>query len=272
MREPDYAWPYSNLTDEERQKRLTKAELAAAEFYKGRALKLLSHGDSLAGRQLNNISSPVPLASYTFPLFAPWTSSYGESDPRVTIANNVDGCVRERMLKKWHPLHSALYIWTKGNLANVLLACLGDRSEMAHSVEGRLPFLDHELTEYVNKAPPSLKIRYNKENGFSEKWLLREAVKPFVLEEVYNRKKHGYAAPTRWPRDGPLHKLFQRLVTRENVERLGFVDWSSVEDLVHKAFVEHDTVALRCANVIAQWVVLSQRFGIETATPVPDST
>ena len=174
--------------------------------------------------------------------------------------------VQHLMQRTWHPLNSALYIWAKGNLANVLLACLGDRVEMGHSIEGRLPFLDHKLTTYVNGTPPSLKIRYDERSGtFTEKWLLREAVKPFIAHEVYVRKKHGYAAPTQWPRDGPMHRLFKKLITRENIEALGFVEWAKVKGLVEAAFGKGDTRALRCANVLAQWVVMGRRFGVERA-------
>ena len=62
---------------------------------------------------------------------------------------------------------------------------------MAHSIEARTPFLDHHLTEYVNGLPPSGKIRWDaEEERFVEKWILREASKPFITEELYKRKKH----------------------------------------------------------------------------------
>ncbi|KAM3081836.1 hypothetical protein ACMFMG_004306 [Clarireedia jacksonii] len=263
--EKDHSAPQTLFTEEERQIYFKEASNAASEYYKGRALTHLKGQDSLASLQLNKISSINPMASYTFPFFAPWTEFYGKSDPRLTIAHNVDGRVRQLMVEKWHPLHSALYIWSKGNLPNVLLACLGDRSEMAHSIEGRVPFLDHEVTEYVNHVRPSLKIRHENGNKFTEKWLLRAAMKDFVTDEVYRRKKHGYAAPTKWKINGPLHNMFRRLLTKENVERLGFVDWKRVKGLVHAAFEEHDTTALRCVNVVGQWVVLSQKFGIKPA-------
>ena len=47
----------------------------------------------------------------------------------------------------------------------MLLTVLGDRAEMAHSIEGRLPFLDAPLVEYVNQLPTSVKIK-----GTREKW------------------------------------------------------------------------------------------------------
>lgn len=220
------------------------------------------------------------MASYQFPpaLFSKWTSqAYGESLPLTVIAANTDGRVRTLMQHSWHPLHSALYCWSKGNLSNVLLACLGDRAEMAHSIEGRVPFLDHKLAAFVNRIPPSLKIKYNPPSPgedagsgtFTEKWILREAARPFVTDEIYARKKHGYAAPTKWPVGGHLHRMFARLVTEEHVKQLGFVEWDKVKGIVDVAFVSGEglvaTRALRVANVLAQWIVLGQRFGVEPA-------
>lgn len=267
LRETDHSRTPLALSEKERVGALVTTEAQAAQYYARRALSTIHLEDSLARRQLNNISSMVWLAGYVFPMFSRWTECYGKSDACLTIASNINNRVKNLMLNKWHPLNSALYMWAKGNLANVLLSCLGDRSEMAHGIQGRLPFLDHKLTEYVNQIPPSLKIKAKKGGGFIEKWVLREAVKPFITDEIYGRKKHGYAAPTRWKTNGPLHRLFQRLITQQNVERLGFLEWSMVENIVHCAFVKHEITALRQANVVAQWVVLAQRFGIKTATP-----
>jgi asparagine synthase (glutamine-hydrolysing) len=61
---------------------------------------------------------------------------------------------------------------------------------MAHSVEGRFPFLDHRLVEFCNRVPPSLKLR-----GLDEKYLLKRAVKDLVPAEILRRAKHPYRAP-----------------------------------------------------------------------------
>jgi asparagine synthase (glutamine-hydrolysing) len=58
-----------------------------------------------------------------------------------------------------------------------------------------------------------------------------------------------------------------RLLTRERVEGLGFVAWEKVEGLVGRAFAERDAGAMRFAFVVAQWVVLGERFGIKKAGP-----
>ncbi len=87
-------------------------------------------------------------------------------------------------------VNQSLYLWTKSALANYILKTLGDGMEMASSIEGRLPFLDHHFFEFIRDLPISMKI-----NGTVEKYILKEAVKPFITDTIYNRQKHPFVAP-----------------------------------------------------------------------------
>jgi asparagine synthase (glutamine-hydrolysing) len=62
--------------------------------------------------------------------------------------------------------------------------------EMAHSIEGRVPFLDHHVAHYAARIPIAMKIK-----GYREKHALREAAKDVLIEEVYNREKHPFTSP-----------------------------------------------------------------------------
>ena len=191
LREPDLAWQANTLPERERIKQCEEAEEAAKQYYQSVGADARNRGPSVARRMLNNITTVSSMTAFALQVFAPWTECFGLCDPQLTIANNPDGRVRECILNKWHPLHAAQYVWSKGHLANIFLTCLGDRTEMAHSLEARTPFLDHHLTEYVNGLPPSVKIRWDpKEQRFVEKWILREASRPFITKELYERKKH----------------------------------------------------------------------------------
>jgi asparagine synthase (glutamine-hydrolysing) len=277
LREADAAWANHNkLTEDERKRELELADEADKAYYDSVGADTSNRGSSVSRNMLNNISTVSSMAAFQPDVFEDWTYlTHGRPDPQRTIANNVDGIVRQKIINKWHPLHAAMHVWSKGHLPNIFLTCLGDRTEMAHSIEARTPLLDHHLTEYVNNLPPSVKIHY--EPGWmydpgiwTEKWVLREAAKPYITKELYERKKHPYSAPTTWPRDGPLHKLLAGLLTKENVDELGFVDWWAVEGLVNRAFGEKgDPGAMRTALVVAEWVVLSKKFGVRRATLTP---
>jgi asparagine synthase (glutamine-hydrolysing) len=118
-----------------------------------------------------------------------WHPCLPEPHPLETLAAGLSPPAKWTMKHKWHPLHSALYAWTKTHLANSILSCLGDRTEMAHLLEARTPFLDHPLTSYVNGLPPGVKLRHEPSTDtFIEKWVLREAARPFVLPELYARQ------------------------------------------------------------------------------------
>ena len=93
-------------------------------------------------------------------------------------------------LKGRYALNQSLYLWGKSVLANYILTMLGDRMEMAHSIEGRVPFLDHHVVECICRMPLNQKIR-----GMTEKYVLREAVKDVITDTVYRRQKHPFLSP-----------------------------------------------------------------------------
>ncbi|KAJ7889732.1 putative asparagine synthase [Mycena leptocephala] len=160
----------------------------------------------------------------------------GEPDATMAIAKGIDERVREKARKgEWHPLHVAGYVTAKTLLAQVLLNHIGgERTEMAHSVESRPAFLDHHVVEYINSLPPCMKVRPIKGErpgvwSFTEKWLLRQAVRPYVTDELFERRKFSYNAPPERPSSSstapnindkkdmlaPLPALFKNRITPE---------------------------------------------------------
>jgi asparagine synthase (glutamine-hydrolysing) len=97
----------------------------------------------------------------------------------------VDQCLAGR-----DPLNQALYLWSRIQLPNFVLTFLSDRMEMAHSIEGRVPFLDHEVAQYAAGIPIHMKI-----HGMREKHVLREAARDVLIEPVYDRQKHPFTTP-----------------------------------------------------------------------------
>jgi asparagine synthase (glutamine-hydrolysing) len=68
------------------------------------------------------------------------------------------------------------------------LLMYGDKLSMAHSLEVRVPYLDREVVEYVQRLGQNLKVR----NG-SRKWLHRQVCREFLPREIVQRKKRGFA-------------------------------------------------------------------------------
>ncbi len=121
-------------------------------------------------------------------------------------------------------VNKSLYIHCKSILPNYILTILGDRSEMAHSIEGRVPFLDHRLVEFSAQVPAALKI-----NGLTEKYLLRESVRDVIPESIYKRQKHPFMAPPAKPKSSsPLNTLMADIFHGRELSNLPFYSQKKV--------------------------------------------
>ncbi|RDA86055.1 hypothetical protein CP532_1275 [Ophiocordyceps camponoti-leonardi (nom. inval.)] len=242
---------------------------------------------SHAGGEKNNLAAETQKNSSIVDSLASWQPSEGLYlksvrelyldcwDKQETVMAIHGNDVQQKIRQQWHPAHSAMYLWNKSIFPNILLASLGDRSEMAHSIEGRTPFLDHHLVEYVNSLPPSVKLKYTPPrddetaglNYLTEKWILREAVRPHVTKELYQRSKVPFWAPLRWPKNGRLHSMFKHLLTPEAVDQLGFIDYHVVKEALDKAFGDAaDPKSFRIVCYTGNWVAISQSFGVKKAS------
>ena len=266
LREPDYSWPASLISEAERRQAQMEAEARPSFVFSDNTFD--SRVDSTM-RMMNNTYQSFRANFFDSYKFATWTEkAFPDINGETTIAESFDGQVRDNIANKWHPLHTSEYVWTKGTFANILLRWTGDNMDMVHHVESRTPFLDHHVTEYADGLPPSLKIKYDPvAKKFNEKYILKEAMRPFITDEIYARVKHPFIGPSKFEEGGPLHKKLAKLVTKENMDALGFADWEQSKDLLHRAFVKREGVAFRMAMGMAQLVVLSKRFGVRKAEP-----
>lgn len=94
-----------------------------------------------------------------------------------------------RIPKSGERIDSLLYLDSKTYLPGDILTKV-DRMSMANSLETRSPLLDHLLIEFVQTIPAQFKL-----NGHQTKFILKEAVRGLVPEEIINRKKHGFSVP-----------------------------------------------------------------------------
>lgn len=114
-------------------------------------------------------------------------SGQRDAAAELLAAMDVDGQLAGR-----HPVDQAAYLWTKLALAGYILRTLGDAMEMAHGVEGRVPFLDQDVFAAARAADVGMRLR-----GGIEKKLLRSAAARagLVTAEVAARPKHPFMAP-----------------------------------------------------------------------------
>jgi asparagine synthase (glutamine-hydrolysing) len=228
---------------------------------------LLPHGASKPLDHIKRRLGFVPSWMETFSaraakmddLFATdFTQRSGSRDSYAALLNELD--VRGQLGGR-DPVHQSLYLWSKTALPAYILTTLGDRMEMAHSVEGRVPFLDHHVVEVVRSQPVNQKI-----NGMTEKYVLRQAVRDVITDTVYRRQKHPFLSPpaTLNP-DGKLNALVQDTLRGTSLASLPFFDRKNVVDLLDRLGTMDE--AARVANdqvlmILVSACVLHERFGL----------
>jgi len=109
--------------------------------------------------------------------------------------SSADGDVASA-IARWHgeaakldSVGKMMYVDARFSLADNLLL-LADKLSMAVSLEARVPFLDLELMELVERIPSTMKIR-----GWQQKRILKRAMSKWLPDEVLRRKKIGFATP-----------------------------------------------------------------------------
>jgi asparagine synthase (glutamine-hydrolysing) len=168
----------------------------------------------------------------------------------------------------WDPLSQAQYLESSIFLPQYLLSSQGDRVAMAHSVEGRFPFLDYRVVEFCNRLPPDQKLF-----GLTEKYLLRKLASQWLPDQVWNRPKRPYRAP--------IHRSFisqdytpeylRTILSTESLTASGLFNPLAVDSLVNKLQAgkrvgETDDMAL--AGIISAQLVW-QKFVNDFSTHIP---
>lgn len=104
-----------------------------------------------------------------------------------------------------------------------------DRASMAHSLEVRVPFLDHEFVEWTATVPT--KFRLKQGNG---KYILKKAMEKFLPHDVLYRKKMGFRVPlTEWFR-GPLKEKSREALLNKEMEETGLFNMALIKQWLNE--------------------------------------
>jgi len=204
----------------------------------------------------------------------------GEMQAAVTGHDPVSDLRQElnSAFQRWAPLSQAQYIESTLFMSEYLLSSQGDRMLMAHSVEGRFPFLDYRVVEFCNHIPPRFKLR-----GLDEKHVLKQSMRGLLPAEVCHRPKQPYRAPIQrsffpspisniqYPMtNDPDLDYVEELLSPGAIAASGYFDADAVSRLVNKCrrgmgLSERDNMAL--AGVLSTQLV--HRLFIEDFAPLP---
>ncbi|MGB3478347.1 MAG: asparagine synthase (glutamine-hydrolyzing) [bacterium] len=102
-----------------------------------------------------------------------------------------------------------------------------DKASMAASVEVRLPIIDHKIVEFAFQLPAREKI-----NNFTQKKVLKDAMRKILPKEVINRPKAPFGAPLRSWIARDLNSLIDDLLSERQIRKRGFLNYQYVRKLV----------------------------------------
>lgn len=158
------------------------------------------------------------------------------------------------------PLNQMLYVDSRTFMPSLNLN-YNDKMSMASSVEVRVPFLDRELTEWAAwNIPPSMKIR-----GGTTKWILREAMRDLLPDEVLRQPKASFGAPVGYWLSGELREMTDDLLSERRLRERGWLNPKVVRIMID----EHRRGTHDWALQIWQFLTLelwAQRF-LDRSTP-----
>lgn len=140
-----------------------------------------------------------------------------------------------RHYEQWDSFSQAQYLEAAYLLPGYILSSQGDRMAMAHSVEGRFPFLDYRVVEFASRLSPELKMKV-----LNEKYLLKEAVGDLIPETIRKRRKQPYRAPDSQSfftggKDAKVFDYVEELLAPRAIQEGGVFDSGAVGKLLAKA-------------------------------------
>ena len=135
-------------------------------------------------------------------------------------------------IERWLPMGRDQYVEAHTLMSGYLLSAQGDRVAMAHSIEGRVPFLDHRLIEFANRLPAHFKLK-----GLTEKAILKRAVRGELPDSIRTRTKQPYRAPdsASFFDEGRPVDYAAELMGKARIEEAGLFDATAVGKLFEKS-------------------------------------
>ncbi len=132
-------------------------------------------------------------------------------------------------------LDRVFYTDVKTYLPDDILA-LTDRLSMCHSLEVRVPFLDHELFEFTATIPAEIKLKW-----LRKKYLLKKALVDVLPSSILSHKKQGFVGPmSSWLRGG-LRQFSVETLARHRLDRHGLLDAGTVGRVLDDHFNGRET-------------------------------
>lgn len=134
-----------------------------------------------------------------------------------------------------YPLDRIFYQDIKTYLPEDILA-VTDRMSMRHSLEVRVPFLDHKLMEFCATIPAEMKLRH-----LRKKFLLKKGVAHLLPPEIINHKKQGFVGPMSIWLQNDLKEYALEILSESTLRRHGLFNPKTVSNILEEHFTRKET-------------------------------
>jgi asparagine synthase (glutamine-hydrolysing) len=207
------------------------------------------------------LSADERLISYFY--WLPPATSLGLLSPDLReglAASSVTQSMRQdlaRLDTHASPLQKLLYLDCRNFLADHNLLYT-DRMTMAHGVEARVPFMDHDFVSFAANIPERWK-----QNGRTGKWIFKKAMEGILPNDVIYRPKTGFGLPLREWLHGPMQPLIDEHLSPVALNETGLFDAKAVAKLI-KDDSEHRYDAAYSIWSIVTMQAMVRRAGVTT--------
>ena len=125
-----------------------------------------------------------------------------------------------------------------------------DTMSMKSGVELRVPFLDLELVNFMEKIPLNLKIK-----GFKSKYILRKSMEGLLPKQIINRSKAGFGLPLRsWFRDN--NDILKKYFDERKIVKQGIFKYDMIKNILQTKNLENTNSAYTIFTLLSQQIWL----------------
>ena len=185
-------------------------------------------------------------------LLEPWViAELGSANSLELLKDSFDALGGAGMVDKSLHLDSRIY------LPDDILTKV-DRMSMFHSLEVRVPILDHKVVELACKIPHSMKV-----HGRTSKWILKKAMQGILPASILKQRKQGFSIPIdRWFQN-ELCVATKKILLAQSAKSHRYVRKDVIAWMIeaHKSGKQMFGTALYCLLVLELWLRLTDRGG-----------
>ncbi len=135
---------------------------------------------------------------------------------------------------------------------------------MAHSIEPRVPFLDHRVVEWIFSLPHELKNHRGE-----TKYLLKKMAEKYLPNDLIYRKKEGFIEPNIHWMKGPLRGFAEDYLSSEKFNQSGLLNRDYAHGLVHEFFKSGDFYVGKKVWTLLMFAIWEREHGIRIRVVFP---